>query len=121
MHEIGLHSGQVFVLFELWKSDGLRQVDLANRLGLSPPTVNKMIKALSASGFVTRSRFEDDARSSRIFLTDDGSAVRPLIEDQWHELELNLVTELTETERLVLAELLKKIRNHGVDDPNDEV
>ena len=29
MKEIGLHSGQVFVLMELWKRDGQRQIDLA--------------------------------------------------------------------------------------------
>ena len=32
MNEIGLHSGQVFVLLELWRNNGLRQVDLAARL-----------------------------------------------------------------------------------------
>ncbi len=35
--QAGLHSGQVFVLIELWKNDGQRQIDLASRLGLAPP------------------------------------------------------------------------------------
>ena len=47
MGEIGLHGGQIFVLFELWQQDGLRQVDIANRLGVSAPTVNKMLKGLA--------------------------------------------------------------------------
>lgn len=110
MDEIGLHGGQVFVLFELWRQDGLRQVDLAERLGLSPPTVNKTVKGLIESGFVTRDRVEDDARSTRIFLTQEGTAIRDAIEEQWHELEEETLANLTTTERLVLAELLKKLR-----------
>jgi MarR family transcriptional regulator, organic hydroperoxide resistance regulator len=110
MDEIGLHGGQVFVLFELWRQDGLRQVDLAERLGLSPPTVNKTVKGLIESGFVTRDRVEDDARSTRIFLTQEGTAIRDAIEEQWHDLEEETLANLTTTERLVLAELLKKLR-----------
>ena len=74
--EVGLHSGQVFVLFELWKNDGQRQIDLAERLGLSPPTVNKILGGLLESDFVTRGKYEDDARSTRIFLTQKGMDVR---------------------------------------------
>src|SRR3954463_14742035 len=76
MGEIGLHGGQIFVLFELWKQDGLRQVDIAKRLSLSAPTVNKMLKGLAEINLVTSSRLDDDGRSTRIFLTDRGFSIR---------------------------------------------
>ena len=110
MGEIGLHGGQIFVLFELWKQDGLRQIDIANRLSLSAPTVNKMLKGLIEINLVTRSRLDDDARSTRIFLTDGGADMREAVEAQWLELEENSLSGLTETERLVLFELLGKLR-----------
>ena len=66
MGQIGLHGGQIFVLLELWKQDGLRQIDIAGRLHLSAPTVNKMLKGLIEINLVTRSRIDDDARSTRI-------------------------------------------------------
>ncbi|MEK7855468.1 MAG: MarR family transcriptional regulator, partial [Acidobacteriota bacterium] len=44
--DIGLHGGQIFVLFELWKTDGLRQIDLASRLAITPATVNKTLGGL---------------------------------------------------------------------------
>ncbi|MEO6050141.1 MAG: MarR family transcriptional regulator [Pyrinomonadaceae bacterium] len=110
MGEIGLHGGQIFVLFELWKQDGLRQIDIANRLSLSAPTVNKMLKGLIEINLVTRSRLDDDARSTRIFLTDRGADMREDVEAQWLELEENSLSGLTETERLVLFELLGKLR-----------
>ncbi|MEO8650031.1 MAG: MarR family winged helix-turn-helix transcriptional regulator [Acidobacteriota bacterium] len=113
MAEIGLHSGQVFVLMELWKIDGQRQIDLASRLRLSPPTVNKILGGLIGADFVTRGRYEDDARSTRIYLTQKGIDVREQVERQWVELEELVLGELTETERLVLFQLLEKIIGGG--------
>ena len=112
MGQIGLHGGQIFVLFELWKKDGLRQIDLAKSLDLSPPTVNKTVKGLIEVGLVTRSRLDDDARSTRIFLTDRGATIRDEVEAQWLELEEKCLSSLTGTERLVLFELLGKLRNN---------
>lgn len=110
MGQIGLHGGQVFVLFELWETDGLRQIDLAKRLNLSAPTVNKMVNGLIEINLVTRERLEDDGRSTRIFLTDAGAAVRSQIESQWIDLEESCLVGLSETERLILFELLGKLR-----------
>lgn len=109
--EIGLHSGQVFLLMELWKRDGRRQVDLAAELNLAPPTINKTLTGLIDGGFVTRARVEGDARSTRIFLTDAGNAVRESVEAQWLEIEEEILTELTEAERLILSELLTKLKH----------
>lgn len=123
MGAIGLHGGQIFVLFELWKKDGLRQVDIASRLNLSAPTVNKMLKGLIEIGLVTRSRLADDARSTRIFMTERAEEMRDEVEGQWLELEENCLAGLTETERLVLFELLGKLRSNytGRDEQTDDI
>jgi MarR family transcriptional regulator, organic hydroperoxide resistance regulator len=109
MNEIGLHSGQVFVLLELWKNDGQRQIDLAARLGLSAPTVNKILGGLLEKDLVTRARYEDDGRSTRIFLTDDGEQARAAVEAQWRRLENEVTAALTDTEALMLKQLLQKM------------
>jgi DNA-binding MarR family transcriptional regulator len=62
MQAVGLHGGQVFILMELWKKDGQRQTDLAARLEVSAPTVNKILGGLLEAEFVTRARYEDVAR-----------------------------------------------------------
>jgi DNA-binding MarR family transcriptional regulator len=115
MSEIGLHSGQVFVLLELWRNNGLRQIDLADRLKIAPPTVNKTLKGMIENGLVTRSRVEDDARSTRIFLTDRGAAIENEVRAQWERLEEQLLARLTDTEMLVLFQLLEKLGPEEID------
>lgn len=109
VNTVGLHSGQVFVLMELWKTDGQRQIDLAARLNLSAPTVNKILGGLLENDFVTRARYEDDARSTRIFLTRKGTEVRIELERAWEELEEQTLAGLTDTEALMLKQLLEKL------------
>jgi DNA-binding MarR family transcriptional regulator len=109
VQEIGLHSGQVFVLFELWKKDGQRQVDLAEKLNLAAPTVNKILGGMLQADLVTRERYEDDARSTRIYLTDKGRNVRDALEVKWADIEEQTVMGLTETEALILKQLLAKL------------
>jgi len=111
MGEIHLHGGQIFILLELWKKDGQRQIEIAKRLNLSAPTVNKMVNGLVEINLVSRERIEDDGRSTHIFLTEAGNEIRPKIETQWIDLEESCLVGLSETERLILFELLGKLRN----------
>lgn len=105
----GLHSGQAFVLMELWKEDGQRQIDLASKLNLSAPTVNKILGGLLENDLVTRGKYENDARSTRIFLTRKGVQVRSDLEEQWAALEERTLGGLTDTETLMLHQLLTKL------------
>ena len=109
VREVGLHSGQVFVMMELWKKDGQRQVDLAEKLNLAPPTVNKILGGLLEADFVKRAKYEDDARSTRIFLTEKGKEVKEALEEKWAELEVQTTEGMTQTEALILKQLLQKM------------
>jgi DNA-binding MarR family transcriptional regulator len=113
VQEIGLHSGQVSVLLELWKKDKQRQVDLAERINLAPPTVNKILGGMLEADLVTRERFDNDARSTRIVLTPKGREVRPLLEQKWAEIEEQTLMGLTDTEALILKQLLAKLLGEG--------
>ena len=105
----GVHSGQAFALMALWEQDGIRQIDLAETLNVAPPTVNKILTGMVEKGLVTRARYEGDARSTRVYLTDAGRALRPAVEQQWAVLESHVLEDLTETERLILPQLLVKL------------
>src|SRR5687767_4195814 len=87
LNEFELHAGQIFVLFELWKNDGLSQIELSVNLKVSPPAINKMVKSLSKNGFVVSSVCSKDGRVMRVFLTPKGVAIHPKVEEKWHKLE----------------------------------
>ncbi len=109
LNEFNLHAGQIFILFELWRTDGLSQIELAGNLKLSPPTINKMVKSLMNNGFVATKVCPNDGRVMRVYLTMQGAAIRPQVEEKWQKLEEKLVANLTATEQLVLSQLFGKI------------
>lgn len=111
LQEIGLHSGQVFILFELWNIDGLSQIDLSKKLNLSPPTINKMVKSLEKNNFIKCSACKMDGRIMRVYLTEKGSDQQTLVQTKWQEFEHKFFTGLNETEQLMFFQLLGKIEN----------
>ncbi|MCY7346810.1 MAG: MarR family winged helix-turn-helix transcriptional regulator [Pyrinomonadaceae bacterium] len=110
--EIGLHSGQVFVMISLWKTDGQSQIDLVKNLDLTAPTVNIMIKSLMNGGFVECRKCPSDGRLMRVFLTDKGIECQTSVAEQWTKIEAQSYLNLTETEKLVLAQLFGKLREN---------
>ncbi len=112
MNEINLHSGQVFVLVALWKQDGQSQIELSKNINVAPPTVNKMVKSLVESGFIRSQRDTKDTRIVRIFLTKKGIDCKNLIEEQWLKLEVQIISNFTETEKLILFDLFGKLKKN---------
>lgn len=85
---LGATRAQWRVLARLARTDGARQVDLAEALDVEPISLCRMVDRLEDAGLVERRRDERDGRAWNIFLTDKA---RPLIEqlrllgDRFHE------------------------------------
>ena len=112
MNVLGLHSGQLFVLINLWENDGQSQIDLAKNLNLTPPTINKMVGSLQRNGFVQCRKCENDGRSVRLFLTEKGFQSKILVEEKWVEIEAFSFANLTDTEKLMLFQLFNKVKDN---------
>ena len=54
LSQVGLHPGQEALLMELWDHDGRTQADLAESLGVEPPTVTKMLQRMENADLVDR-------------------------------------------------------------------
>jgi DNA-binding MarR family transcriptional regulator len=108
--EVGLHVGQEMVLIELWKDDGLRGVELAGRLGVEPPTVTKMLRHLERCGLVSRRQDPDDARSFRVYLTDEGRSLEGPVVRCWERVEEKILAGMSAGERRTFHRLLTKVR-----------
>jgi DNA-binding MarR family transcriptional regulator len=72
---LGVTRAQWRVLARLGRSDGLRQVELAEALDVEPITLCRMIDRLAEAGLVERRRDDEDRRAWRIHLTPQA---RPL-------------------------------------------
>ncbi|HZC18254.1 MAG TPA: MarR family transcriptional regulator [Rubrobacteraceae bacterium] len=109
---VGLHVGQEMVLLELCKEDGLKGGELADRLGVEPPTVTRMIRRMESCGFVERRPDPSDARSFRVHLTDKGRSLEEPVARIWEEVEEKTLQGISPEEALVLRRLLARIRKN---------
>lgn len=65
-----LTHAQARVLVYLARSEGMRQVELAEQLEVKPMTLARLIDQLAASGLVERRSDPADRRAYQLFLTD---------------------------------------------------
>ena len=107
--ELGLHVGQEFVLMQLYAEEGVSQSQLAELMGVEPPTVTKMLNRMHE--FVERRPDPDDARVSRVYLTERGRALEQPVMRAWQTLEAQTVAGLNTTEQVLLRRLLQQIQD----------
>jgi DNA-binding MarR family transcriptional regulator len=79
--------GQPPLLFALSRQDGLSQKELAERMQITPATVNVMIGRMERTGLLVRRMHEADQRVSQVFLTEKGRAVHTDIREEMGKLE----------------------------------
>ena len=68
----GLYAGQDGVVLALAATDGLPAGTLAQKLGVKAPTMTRTIGRMEAQGFVERRPDADDARLTKVYLTETG-------------------------------------------------
>ncbi|MDL4822063.1 MarR family winged helix-turn-helix transcriptional regulator [Actinomadura opuntiae] len=109
MRRHGLHLGQNHLLAALWERDGRTPGEVAAELNVTTPTVVKMATRMAAAGLLTRRRDERDNRLVRLWLTDQGRALREPVEAERRALEEAVLADLTAAEREHLMTALAKI------------
>ena len=75
LKKVGIHPRQIPILAVLYRRDGCSQKELAQELGVKPPTVTVSIQRLEKNGLLIRRQDEKDQRVSRIYLSDAGNAI----------------------------------------------
>lgn len=76
LDEVGLTYPQYLVMLALWEADGLTVSELGQRLHLDSGTLSPLLGRLAASGLVTRTRPDTDARRVVVHLTAAGQDMR---------------------------------------------
>ncbi|CAA9437550.1 MAG: hypothetical protein AVDCRST_MAG78-2142 [uncultured Rubrobacteraceae bacterium] len=100
------------VLSHLWKQDGLTPSELAGRLGVEPPTVTNMLSRMEKAGLLKRCRDAQDARCTRVYLTEKGRELREPVEHRWEAVQERAFAGITTEEEVLLRGLLGRIHDN---------
>jgi DNA-binding MarR family transcriptional regulator len=105
--ERGLHPGQDLLLSALWREDGITQAELAARLGIEAPTVSRALQRLERSGYVRREAAR--GRSRRVYLTEEGRALRRPVEQAWRNADRRLSRRISAEDMAALRDTLSRL------------
>ena len=109
LKRVGLYTGQEMLLLSLRSEDGMTQSQLASRSCLDLSTITKVVQRMERAGLVQRRVDLDDARISRVYLTEQGRVLCEPSWQMWLDLEQQLTQGLTEAERVLLHRLLATV------------
>jgi DNA-binding MarR family transcriptional regulator len=97
------------VLVPLFEEDGLRMSELASRARLAKQTITTMVRLVERAGLVQRLDDPDDARATRVYLTDRGREFRPVAERELRRLEARITSRLGERRTAALRASLAQL------------
>ena len=109
-HGLTINDYGCLLLLSRADENGMRRIDLANDLQLSPSGITRLLDRLEDQGLVEKGECESDARVSYAILTDDGLAkLREAAPGHVEDIDRRLSAVLSEEEIETLNELLGKL------------
>jgi len=120
----GLHAGQDLLLLAIWETAGLRQSQLADQLGVEPPTITRMLQRLERSGMIERRRDPHDARVVHVHATPRSRLLESSVRRAWMAIDERVIAQLGEREsrdlrRLAIAAAAAIVQDDG-EEKNEE-
>ena len=112
LEETGIGGGQIPVLMELERHGELNQRELAERTRVTPATMSGTLKRMEKNGFITRTVDENDARISRVHLTEEGRVQCENARRIFDETCRRMLECLDENSITQLQSLLTRIQDH---------
>jgi MarR family transcriptional regulator, 2-MHQ and catechol-resistance regulon repressor len=109
-HGLTMNDYGCLLLLSRAGEEGMRRIDLANDLQLSPSGITRLLDRLEAQGLVGKGACKEDARVSYAILTDAGLAkLRGAAPGHMRDIESRLGAALDRDELEALANLLGRL------------
>jgi DNA-binding MarR family transcriptional regulator len=109
-HGLTLGEYEVLLLLSHAPREGMRRIDLANEVRLSPSGITRMLDRLETTGLVEKGSCASDARVTYAVLTDAGlSKLEECSRDHFAAVDRLLGERLDGTELSQLADLLGRL------------
>ncbi len=106
-------SGQHIFLMVLSCHDGISQEQLSEHIRLDKATTAKAIKRLENEGYVRREVDPRDKRAYKVFLTDKGVEVIPVIQEAIRDWEQMVTHNISADEVEILMDILAKMARNA--------
>jgi DNA-binding MarR family transcriptional regulator len=119
----GMRASYKQLIRPLSLKDGITQLDLVKITKLKAPTISTTLRNMESDGLVRRETDKDDARATRVFITEKGRDADKKLRSSNTKLEKSFLAVLNETEKEQLLSLLNKIKDNvgmSVDEITDE-
>ncbi|MEA3303042.1 MAG: MarR family transcriptional regulator [Pseudomonadota bacterium] len=106
---LGLNLSQFAVLMALMEKEGLTQTEIGGKMTMPGYATTRCIDALEVMHYVERRKDERSRRSYRIYLTEQGRAVSPLLFKTVGKINEALLSPLDASGQRQFTALLQKI------------
>jgi DNA-binding MarR family transcriptional regulator len=106
---VGLTTAQLGALYYVASNDGASLSDVANLLDMNKSAVTAQVRRLERAGVLRREPNPDDARGSRLFLTEHGKDVRTESVAVIRRLTAEVMHGFSEAERDVIFRFLNSV------------
>ena len=106
----GMRTSYRHLLHPLSVKDGVTQLDLVKITKLKAPTVSTTLRNMEADGLVTRETDKDDARATRVYITEKGRDVDKKVRAGIAKIEKTFLAALNADEKEQLSILLRKMK-----------
>lgn len=107
--EFHLTPQQAVALTNLYKRDGINQLELGEIIQKDRTTVSGIVNNLAISEYIVKRVNPNDKRSSLLYVTNKALAIKDEINAHILQVNENLLKDLTEQEQKLIIEILNKI------------
>lgn len=109
LEDYDIGSGQHDFLYVISNNEGITQKELSNLLNIGKATTAKVVKKSIKNGYIKREKNMEDKRFYRIYLTDKGKQIVPIINSTFEEMIEIYANGFSEEEYTHIIKALKKI------------
>lgn len=115
LEEFNLKPNQAGILFVLNCGGMLSQREIAEKIGVKPPSMTVAIQKLERLGYVTREDDKEDQRITRIALTEKGKNCVKTVKELIVQTEEELLRGFSQEEKLLMRRFLIQMQENLLD------
>ncbi|HZG14047.1 MAG TPA: MarR family transcriptional regulator [Candidatus Bathyarchaeia archaeon] len=109
LSKLGITTTQCALLHVLWEQDGLKGIELGERLRIDGATITGMLDRLEQNGIIERRPDSRDRRINLIFVTDKGKELEGPVKAVMKEVDGAVLKGFTEEEAAIFKKMMTAI------------